>query len=253
MAGIIRIALLGEVDALPTRAWADAPLGSRWRGVKMRLLIGIIIALSLTLDAIAQGPVALDDKIVLVKHGPAEVAFDEIFSISINVTNTGSETKSVTIIESAAALEIIEPLPVFMEVPAGIYAARPPEISWTITVPAGATETLVYKAKPRHVGHLSVGPTVAHADGMQYYSDTLSIFVRCAGGACNPAIGENHLICPEKCPLPEPKAGQAPRLRANPSLLTGGVVLVGVGAVLWLWGSKFPKKTAKKQQHKEHK
>jgi len=161
-----------------------------------KIVFGLLVA-TLVLTTLAQA-----QTVVVTKSAPASITIGDVLQVNITIKNQGSEKLELTVSETIGDAEAIEPQLVSPSATTGRLAAVPPYFKWSITLDAGAQQTLTYKIKPRSVGEYTFSQTaVRTSTGQTFYSDSLTTTVRAApNGVCEPSKGENYLTSPEDCP-----------------------------------------------------
>ncbi len=231
---------------------------------RQKLLVAIMLSILLQLSIVCAQEKSVQESVteeptmpsagslILTKEAPSNVTLGNTFEVIITITNTQDREIEVTLHEAVTNAEAIGQTLTRYATAGDVYAARPPELQWTVNVGPRGRETVRYTLRPVTVGRLSIGPTRGIVDGNEIFSNPVAVSVLCLpyeGRACDPAVGENYLTCPSKCTAPTPEQQMPPPLEEAeesegvPSWLLssfgiiGGLGVLG-GIAYWLMRKK---------------
>ncbi|MBN1169667.1 hypothetical protein JXA56_01450 [Candidatus Micrarchaeota archaeon] len=146
-------------------------------------------------------PEAFSGMLMVNKSAPESVSLTDTFTVVIMITNNGPATAQVTIREAIGNIEPVDIVPAISDIQdESLTVAYPPLMTWNLEVPAAGAVSVSYKAKPKTVGTISIGPTEVIAGNSKFLSNGLFIRVECTSSPeCDESIGETPLTCPDKC------------------------------------------------------
>ena len=137
-------------------------------------------------------------KLAVERSHPATTTPGSEITISLKVTNRGTESAEVRVYEDLRpGLKYSDTY----EIGYHVYEAlRIPYYTWSLSLGPGASETLTYRAVPEAVGMIAFPPAIVNdASGNRTESAATYLRVECApNGVCD--SGENTFFCPEDCP-----------------------------------------------------
>ncbi|MBU0758215.1 MAG: hypothetical protein KKF44_09160 [Nanoarchaeota archaeon] len=141
----------------------------------------------------------LSQEINIEKKVTEIILFGDYLKVDISITSMFNEKKDVRVVEQISDAEPVEPLELF-NTPStqGFIAARAPQYVWEFELDPLEKKNIYYIVKPNSLGTYTVGATEIYIDSKVYYSDVMTVMVKCiANGKC--ATPENSLNCPEDC------------------------------------------------------
>lgn len=218
------------------------------------------------------------DSILVNRTLPASGTIGEKIVVTIDITNTGSSATTVALTEhlpadagfdTAAAVKTVVHesgtgrclFPGCTDPAApmtGGYEWTSYSYNWNFDLGPGGKKTLTYWVVPRAAGILGIPSAELKVNGKQYSLPAQMISIACtAGHACDPALGENAVTCPENCKASvsdticspvkdgacdpdctagyDPDCGKGGGLPVSPALLIAGLVIVAAAAGAGFW------------------
>jgi hypothetical protein len=182
------------------------------------LLLSIVFAEDITTVVYPEQKFA--GELTVVKSAPQSVNLTDEFTVTITVTNKGSESVSAVVQEFLGNVMPVEPQPAYTNVEnESDLVAQPPLLSWNISIAPAESKTISYTIKPKTVGPLYLSSTEVHVTGGKFVSNPLTVIVECSSSpGCDEKIGETPLSCPDKCGGdPNATAPDAPALKPIPT------------------------------------
>jgi hypothetical protein len=186
----------------------------------MRLISLLILAILLVAACPAAAALAAYDSITVVRSVPATSPAGDHVTVTLELANTGSGTKSVDLTEYLSpdadfdktglvtntvhhtgagvvcyGANCSSPRPGLSEAEWTTYSYH-----WNVNLGPGEKKQISYWIAPQTAGDYWFRPAVLKTGAGVYSLPVKSITVTCKSGhACDPALGENSLTCPANC------------------------------------------------------
>ncbi|MBN2251263.1 MAG: hypothetical protein JW724_04240 [Candidatus Altiarchaeota archaeon] len=166
-------------------------------------IIWTILALSCMLAGTAAA-----EGLTVKKTCAPEIKLGDVLEVSITIKNGLGESLNLDVREYMVDAETIEAPEAQREVEPVLPANKSsviywftPYYQWIFNLKPAEEKTLAYRIRPQSLGKLNIGPTEVRTPRETYYSNILTVTVKCnANKVCEGKFRENSINCPEDCP-----------------------------------------------------